>query len=290
MSFPISFSRPFLIAGLLATHSLNAMTPADLAERLARNERVLLVDVRASHAYGEGHIPGAINIPLALLQHKPLPSAPFVVVYGDGLGVVDDAQALGFARAKPGVKADVLEGGYAAWLAETRLSTALPGAGPEKLPSITYDQLVAANKGDMVLVDLRGTGAAESASKKTRAAGVSALAVETDVVADFGAKLGVPVVAASGGSAAAALAKSGESRMASARSAATTAGAHVPSDPAKLLVLVADDEASAAEIARQLRASGHYRFTVLIGGTEIIRHEGRQGLGRMDGRSTPVQQ
>jgi hypothetical protein len=49
------------------------------------------------------------------------------------------------------------------------------------------------------------------------------------------------------------------------------------------MVLVADNEAAANEAARQLRASGQYRFTILIGGTEAIRNEGRVGTGRMDG-------
>jgi hypothetical protein len=49
-----------------------------------------------------------------------------------------------------------------------------------------------------------------------------------------------------------------------------------------LLVLVADNETAASEAARQLRASGQYRFTILIGGTESIRHEGRVGSARMD--------
>jgi hypothetical protein len=49
------------------------------------------------------------------------------------------------------------------------------------------------------------------------------------------------------------------------------------------MVLVADNDSAASEAARQLRASGQYRFTILIGGTESISHEGRIGTGRMDG-------
>src|SRR6478672_6171735 len=101
--------RPALVAGLCAAPFAAAMTPSDLSARLARNERLLLVDTRAATAYAEGHIPGAINIPFSLLPHKQLPASQLVVVYGDGLGVVDDAKALAAVRAKPGLNAELLE-------------------------------------------------------------------------------------------------------------------------------------------------------------------------------------
>lgn len=277
MRFPISksFPRSLFIAALAVTGSTYAVTPTDLAARLARNERLLIVDVRATMAYSQEHIPGAINIPASLLPHKQLPAGQTVVVYGDGLGVVDEAQVLSVVRAKPGINAELLEGGYAAWLTETRLTTVMAGISREKIPGITYQQLVAAGKADLVLVDLREPVSATAAAAKSGRPAKAALA--TDLLTDFANKLGVPVMSRPGE------VNSSANTAATAGSPARAAAA-IPAVPdSKLLVLVADNEAAASEVARQLRASGHYRFTVLIGGTEIIRHEGKQGTGRMDG-------
>ena len=266
-----------LLLGCLMGSPLLAVTPADLAARMARNEALFIIDVRAAIAYQNGHVPGAMNIPLGLLPHKPIPVAQPVIVYGDGLGVIDDRQALAVIRAKPGVRAEVIEGGFAAWLSETRLSTAAPGVGPERLPGITYDQLVAAVKGDMVLVDVRGTAAPATAAGAPRKERQVSAEPAADLLVEFAAKIGVPVVGV-GGSPAAAQAPGVAAAPARAAAPAST-GAR----SGRLLVLVADNEAEAAETARQLRASGNYRFTILIGGTESIRHEGRVGSGRMDG-------
>ena len=118
-----SITRVLLLAGGVAVGPAAAMTPADLAARMARNEPLFIIDVRSAIAYADGHVPGAMNIPLGLLPYKQIPSSQLVVVYGDGLGVLDDSQALAVVRAKQGVKADVIEGGYAGWLSDTRLTT-----------------------------------------------------------------------------------------------------------------------------------------------------------------------
>lgn len=286
---PNCLLRPVLVAGFCAAPFAVAITPADLSARLARNERVLVVDVRSSTAYTEGHVPGAINIPLSLLPHKQLPASQLVVIYGDGLGVVDDAKTLAVVKAKPGVTADLLEGGYAAWLAEIRLTTSSVGVNPEKIPGITYDQLVAAGKDDVVLVDLRApapavtTVAARTTAGGSKSGTTSASAAPApDVLDAFSRKISVPLVVptpeptrmAARGKSVATVAPSTSSRAAAAVESLDKSG--------KLLVLVADNEAEANEAARQLRAQGHYRFTVLIGGTEAIRHEGKTGSGRMD--------
>jgi rhodanese-related sulfurtransferase len=273
-------SRTLFLGGALAATSAAAISPADLAARLARSENIMVIDVRSAIAYANGHIPGAMNMPLDLLPYKPLPAGRQVIVYGDGLGVVDEAQALAVIRAKQGINADLLEGGYISWLAETRISTVPPGVGPERLPGITYDQLMAAGKGDMVLVDLRTPeSAAPAGSSKARQVAASA----PDIVTAFAAKLGVPVVASNGSvetAVARAQSASVKTATAPARAAAPAAGG---SSSGRLLVLVADSDAAANEAARRLRASGQYRFTILIGGTETIRHEGRVGLERTDG-------
>lgn len=258
------------------------VTPAELQGRLSRNENLLIVDVRPAVAFNEGHIPGAINIPVSLLPYKPLPASAPVIVCGDGLGQVDDEAALRIVRSKPGVTADVLSGGYAAWLSETRLTTAPAGVTRERIPGITYDQVVAAAaKSDMVILDVRQAAAPAAGKAVVGASGTSTKQV--DPVASFGKKIGVPVVG-------------GPSSGLSIQGKAMTTGGVAANAPKttrsivesldrsnKLLVLVADDEAQANQVARELRARGNYRFTILIGGTEAIRHEGKTGSGRMTG-------
>ena len=287
---PPTFPRlKMIILAMLAASQAAAITPTDLAARLSRNEALLVIDVRSGIAYQEGHIPGAINVPLALLAHKRLPTSARVIVYGDGLGVVDDTEALALVRARPGVVADLLEGGYAGWLASTRLSTSLPGISREKLPGITYQQLVAANKSDVVLVDLRAPAAQQSVAERVDpdSGRTIAAAQAPDVLEDFAGTLGVPVMKP------VRTAKMSASAGDLAKDAATGAAslaAQVGGDGSsrKLLVLVADSEDATSEAARHLRASGYYRFTILIGGIDIIRHEGRVGLSRMEGDAPPV--
>ena len=271
----------FVLCGLVAANPMAAVTPAELAARVARNEPLFIIDVRSAIAYSAGHVPGAMNIPLGLLPYKQIPSSQSVIVYGDGLGVIDDAQALAVMRSKPGVRAEVIEGGYAAWLSETRLTTVPAGVGPEKLPGITYDQLIAASKGDMVLVDLRSIAVAATAAASPRKERLVAAEAAPDVLTAFAAKIGVPIVAPNGSVAAAKVpGTSANTAAAPARAAAPVTGG---SGSGRLMVLVADNDTAASEAARQLRASGQYRFTILIGGTESISHEGRVGTGRMDG-------
>jgi rhodanese-related sulfurtransferase len=63
------------------------ITVSELNERIARGERLQLVDVRASQEYAEGHIPGALHLPMEQaearmddLQHD----APVVLVCQSG--------------------------------------------------------------------------------------------------------------------------------------------------------------------------------------------------------------
>lgn len=281
---PLLRACGLLGAGLLAAPWLPAITPAELSARLARRENILVIDARPAQAFAEGHIPGALNIPLALLPRKPLPADAICIVYTDGLGAVSEREALAALRSRPGVTADILVGGYVAWVAETRLSTRQAGVAREKLPGITYQQLLAADKEEIVLLDLRAAPATSDVPAPSTIAGRRvAAAASPDALSAFATKLGVPVVAAAPVAEAAMPAEGGAQASAGAppRRAALPVGEGDKN--ARLFVLVAENETAASEVARQLRASGHHRFTILIGGMEIIRHEGRTGSGRLDG-------
>jgi rhodanese-related sulfurtransferase len=263
-----SIQRAVLLASVAAVPMAPAISPSELATRMAANEPLVIIDVRSATAYAAGHVPGAINIPVNLLPYKPLPTGQPVIVCGDGLGVVDATKALDVVRSKV-TQADVLVGGYAAWLTDTRLSTIGRGVTREQFAGITYDQLVVATKGDIVLVDLRGTnpGVAHALSDSTAIA-----AAASDPLQDFAMRLGVPLL---GGTP--------KPKAGAAARALSAPALDALNQPGKLLVLVANDESVANETARQLRARGIYRFTILIGGMEAIRYEGKIGSGRMTG-------
>jgi rhodanese-related sulfurtransferase len=186
---------------------------------------------------------------------------------------------LSSVRADSSVPVELLEGGFAGWLSATHLSTGPAGVTRERIQGITYDRLVSTNKSDVVLVDVRPppAAAAAPATAKTRQALASATPLAGDVVSDFAQKLGVPLVGNQANSAAPRV----HALATSTPPAAPTLAGYEKAG--KLLVLVADDEADANAVARQLRARGSYRFTILIGGTDAIRHEGKIGSTRVTG-------
>jgi rhodanese-related sulfurtransferase len=283
----LRFSRSLvLLIACTAVAVLRGMSPSDLSTRLGAGERLLLVDLRSQGAYTEGHIPGAINVPLPLLGHKQLPAGHTIVLYGDGLGMIDEAKGVAVLRSgQPGLNVEVLDGGYVVWSAETRMTTSAPGVRSERLPFITYQQVLDAPKRDLVIVDLRTAAAPATAAAGARTPARAASTNEPDLVGEFARKLGVPLVTSADTAP-----RVAASSTNSAGTPARAASAPAPADPSKLLVLVADSEATASQVARELRARGQYRFTVLVGGTESIRHEGRVGTGRMEGGTLHPQQ
>ena len=59
------------------------MTPQDLHSRLETGEDIIVVDARASEAYGEQHIEGSISVPVAEIEsrHQELPKDKEIVFY-----------------------------------------------------------------------------------------------------------------------------------------------------------------------------------------------------------------
>lgn len=256
---------------LLAAASTMAITAAEVDERLKSGERFLLIDVRSNVHYSQGHIPGAINVPMELLRHKRLPDNLPIIIYTDGRGLIADADALATLKAS-GKNGEVLEGGFSAWQMHSNVTTSPGGVNRERLPGITYDQLLNADRSDMILIDLRSLPQAEDNTADTQPQRASA-AEESDPVAEFASGLSLPVQKG--------LAQTRSRNSGGAEDKPQRASA--PSGPAPLLVLVADDEQTANQAARDLKAAGYHRFTILIGGTESIRHEGRRGMGRQGG-------
>lgn len=87
----------------------------ELRRRLARDE-VTLVDVRPADEYAAGHIPGALSIPVAELEHRldEIPSEREVVAYCRGPYCVYAVDAVELLRAR-GFAAVRLEAGLPDW-------------------------------------------------------------------------------------------------------------------------------------------------------------------------------
>ncbi|MDO5500548.1 MAG: rhodanese-like domain-containing protein [Propionibacteriaceae bacterium] len=93
---------------------MQEVTIAELAA--ARRDGVVLVDVRETDEYAEGHVPGAIHIPLGLLPHRlgDVPDAdPVYVICRSGARSLRGAEALAGA----GRRSVSVAGGTMGWIA-----------------------------------------------------------------------------------------------------------------------------------------------------------------------------
>lgn len=124
-----------LLAGLyiFARHGLTAgpeITVAELANLMKGEPRPVLIDVRERAHYEQGHLPGAISVPLD--EFKPrveglkLPKEDAVVLYGaDDTRVREATKHLYQTGYLGGL---TLRGGFAAWQAAGQAVTKPPAA------------------------------------------------------------------------------------------------------------------------------------------------------------------
>jgi rhodanese-related sulfurtransferase len=229
------------------------MSPAELQQHLAAGEKLTLIDVRPTGLFQQGHIPGAINVPAAILAEKRLPQLGRVIVYDGGLGQDLATTAVAALNTKPGVSAQALDGGLAAWENAKGATTAPPGLSEAGFPQITYDKLKAAAPEDVVLVDLRKS----AAPAKTAAGQVGAPL--TDLSTEFPNVRVTPSPFA----------------VSSVQKTAVAGAAKPP-----LLVLIDSGDGAAREMARTLKANGVKRFVILAGGEAILARKGQPGLQR----------
>lgn len=96
------------------------MEPVSRKELLKRlkEESVVLLDVRPEDEFALGHLPGAVNIPLAQLERKlaSLPKTREIVAYCRGPYCVLSVEAVAALRQR-GYKVRRLEDGYPEWRA-----------------------------------------------------------------------------------------------------------------------------------------------------------------------------
>lgn len=248
-------SRALQIAFAVVTViSARAIVPADLKKLLDSGENIVIIDVRNASLFKRDHIPNAINVPASLVPQKKLPPLGRVIVCDEGLARDSAAtQALVALNAKPGIKAEILEGGFAAWQALRGDSTKGAGVHEEELVQMTYDQLKKADPAAVVLVDLRKPRAQVRQSDS----GALPPAPLTDLASEFPQ---APVT------------KSPFNLPQTRQSSSSAA------PPA--LVLIDDGDGSAQATARILKANGITRVVILAGGESILARHGQPGLQR----------
>lgn len=256
-----------------------AITVDELAKNLAAGQVIHLIDVRPSTRFQAGTIPGAMSIPATIILQKQLPALAPVVLFDDGLGGIDVAAIVAALNQRPGWKADVLSGGFAAWRALKNAPETSPvGLRSEDVQHITYEDLNQLSE-PVVLVDLRPLAPATTNLKSKAAAGMKPSATTTaDPVTAFCAKRPNRSYLRS-------LDDFRDRFQASAQRQTRTAKSVTPKPtaPPPLVVLVAAVDADNLETCRRLRAEGYARVLILAGGDESILLEGRRGKGRVSG-------
>jgi len=100
-----------------ARDALEPVLRDDLVARL-RNNLVTVLDVRPEDDFALGHLPGAVNIPLAELERRigELPKSQEVIAYCRGPYCVLSFEAVAALRAR-GYRVRRLEDGYPEWKA-----------------------------------------------------------------------------------------------------------------------------------------------------------------------------
>ena len=94
------------------------INPVDLNEKLNSDDRPFVIDVRSSDEYNEGHVPGAVNIPIDVLSNRltEIPKERQIVPYcnmrhrGNSRGERAAQYLL-----ENGFKAIAIDGGFVDW-------------------------------------------------------------------------------------------------------------------------------------------------------------------------------
>lgn len=256
---PRSVLRGWLCGAVLAWGAAAfAISPIEVQRGLAAGEKITFVDVRAKVLFQQGHIPGAINVPAALVPAKQLPPVGRVVVYDDGLGRDTATAAMNALNQKTGITAEVLDGGFATWESARATTTKAAGMKPEETQFITYADLNEVQSDHVVLVDLRKEPAQ---LRQASAAAQPAAPPEplTDLRQQFTKVRGI-------------------TRSPFDLPQTRQSGAGNPAPP--LLVLIDNGDGSAQAMARTLKANGVTRYAILAGGEQILARQGQPGLGR----------
>lgn len=147
-AFLMIFSWGFIARGI---------TVEELQNQLETGDKITIIDIRNQKAYQKNHIPGAINVSANLIPHKKLPPLGIVIVYGDGIHTGTTKGAVEALNQKPGITAEMLEGGISSWLGQNLADSRALGLLQSSPNFLNYPELesVLINSENAVLVDLR---------------------------------------------------------------------------------------------------------------------------------------
>ncbi|MER2108868.1 MAG: rhodanese-like domain-containing protein [Solibacillus sp.] len=98
---------------------MKSITTTELQQKLAAGEALNLIDVREVGEVAEGHIPGAVNIPLGLLEfrmHELDKNKPYIMICRSG---GRSGQATAFLEAQ-GYDVTNMTGGMLEWAGEVK--------------------------------------------------------------------------------------------------------------------------------------------------------------------------
>lgn len=287
---------------LILSPAARGITAAELARLREDGASLRLIDVRSSALYKTGSIPGAMSVPAAVLLEKNFAPLGRVVLFCDGLGDVDVDRYVEVLNQRPGVQAEALEGGYAAWLDEGQATTAPTGMKPAVTRMIDYKKMEKIAQ-PLIMVDLRRRGPPSAeGGRATSGAGTPNTAAAPDRGGAAGVARGDTL--ATGDESAPGTVDAlkefcevpgreycgdlAELRNRFAKKGGARGASGVESrarhEPTPLIVLVDNDYATAAEEARRMRVAGYHRVVVLTGGDLALRTKGRPGLGRVGGK------
>jgi rhodanese-related sulfurtransferase len=250
-----------------------AVTPAELRDRLARGDRVTLIDLRPRDAYEAGTLPNAVRMTAREATQKPLTGE--VIFFDDGTGPnLARRAAAQLAEANSNVSADTLAGGYAAWCDAGGQTSEAKGLRPALTRYVSYQEVtgdMTEDAADIVLVDLRpapprAPAAALAAGEGTEASATPAATAQPRL--DLASELpGYSITRTIPGT----RPQRGTLAIPVANEAQT-----VP----PLYVLIDAGDGTAERTAQTLRAAGISRVAILAGGETIIRRKGEPGLLR----------
>ncbi len=234
---------------VLATACARAITPMELEARLKSGAPLTVIDLRPTVLYERSHIPGAISIPSDTIADRQLPPVGNVVAYCDGLGATYAADCVAALNKKPGITAEALDGGFAAWRTCTNNTAGAGSVQPQaEMPAITYEQLEKTGGTAVTLVDVRRPAAGGAFNLQPFCQTCVPRAQMTTQPMEQLKRW-----------------RGGATKFQSAPS---------------LLVVIGSDDTTAADQARRIRAAGYERVVVLTGGEEIIKRKGVAGLAR----------
>lgn len=247
-----------IIAGILIMLDTGwTITPESFKEMMEQDDKVTIIDVRGTGIYSQGHIPGAINIPSSIIAMKRLPSIGDVIVYGDGIRIDLTVAAVDELNTRTGIQAEMLEGGFAAWVALNLSTTHKAGLGKIRFRYLTYHDLekAAAHNPDIVLVDLRTKTDSTQASPETL----------TDLSEKFPGRH---------------IIRPDRKRGAAGKQwdiASSILKGKKGSHHRYHYVIIDNGDGEGQKVASRLFAAGVKRVAILIGGEQILRRDGQPG-------------